>query len=170
MNKKDESVIPKGYYCHGKLVPKDGGGFDTPNLCPYWSCDPNKPEQENGYCSFLEKSDSDLNAEANARGGVIYKRKKDGTMERIEYRPNEVPFPFDKTSLLWDQCKECGINMEDDEEELIEVEDMDLPTIIFDSTDLKDMDDVFDKEWDELLDGVDDEEDEENEWENEGGQ
>ena len=47
---KDESIIPEGLYCytgHGK----------TFICCPYWSKRIDKPEQENGYCSFLEHGD-----------------------------------------------------------------------------------------------------------------
>ena len=39
-----------------------------------------QPEQENGYCSYLERGD----------------------------------WEADHLSLLWDQCKECGINMDDE--------------------------------------------------------
>lgn len=57
MSNKDEPVIPKGSYCYtwaGK--PQDG----KINPCPYWSSIINLPKQENGYCSFMEKSDRDL--------------------------------------------------------------------------------------------------------------
>jgi len=43
---KDKSVIPEGIYCHG-----------VNGVCPYWSSREDKPEQENGYCSFLEMGD-----------------------------------------------------------------------------------------------------------------
>lgn len=65
---KDTSVIPYGPYC-----------YDHKGLCPYWSSVPDAPQQEDGYCSFLEKGDIELNKE------------------------------FGGMSLLWDQCKECGI-------------------------------------------------------------
>ena len=68
---KDESIIPKGIYC-----------YDENRVCPYWNLKEFKPEQENGYCSFLEEGDWEME-------GV---------------------------SLLWDQCKECGVNMGEEDE------------------------------------------------------
>ena len=47
---KDESVIPEGFYCYT-------GWGDSFKPCPYWSRRENKPEQQNGYCSFLDRSD-----------------------------------------------------------------------------------------------------------------
>jgi len=38
--------IPKGIYC-----------YNENGVCPYWSIDSTKPEQENGYCAFLEVGD-----------------------------------------------------------------------------------------------------------------
>lgn len=63
-NEKDKSIIPVGQYC-----------YDENGICPYWDINGSKPEQENGYCGYLEKGDWEL----------------------------------DYFSLLWDQCKECGI-------------------------------------------------------------
>lgn len=37
--------IPRGVYCDG---------------CPYWRIDPARPEQENGYCLYLQKGDWDF--------------------------------------------------------------------------------------------------------------
>ena len=87
MNDKDKSVIPKGYYCDG---------------CPYYATMPDLPEQENGYCKFLGKSDWDLNEEL----GMVEGWRSDGT-----------PLPPVSAhelcmSLLWDGCKECNINMD----------------------------------------------------------
>ena len=50
----DESKIPPGDYCYVKLEQIEG----TPRLrclgmCPYWSRRDDRPEQENGYCSYL---------------------------------------------------------------------------------------------------------------------
>ena len=63
---KDTSIIPVGLYC-----------YNENGNCPYWSRNITRPEQENGYCSYLEKGDQEL------VGG-----------------------------LLWDQCKECYINID----------------------------------------------------------
>lgn len=83
--KKDKSLIPYGQYC-----------YSSNKLCPYWSIKNNLPEQMNGYCSYLEKSDRDLHNEY---------------IENIDNK--NIPFSL---SLLWDQCKECGINEEFDED------------------------------------------------------
>ena len=52
-------------------------------LCPFWECIPDRERMEDGYCHYLKKGDLEF-------------WEEDG---------------FD--SLLWDQCKECGINDED---------------------------------------------------------
>lgn len=39
---KDLSLIPKGIYC-----------YDENGICPYWPKRKDKPNMENGYCSFL---------------------------------------------------------------------------------------------------------------------
>ena len=44
---KDESIIPKGIYCHDADM----------KPCPYWSLDKAHEYQNNGYCSFLEDGD-----------------------------------------------------------------------------------------------------------------
>lgn len=58
-------------------IPEMGQTIKIPELerCPYWSRNPDKPYQENGYCSYLEQGDWEVEG----------------------------------LSLLWDQCKECGI-------------------------------------------------------------
>lgn len=68
MTEKDTSQIPNGLYCYEYV---DGKQVS----CPYWSKDPEEEEQCNGYCSYLELGDWEI----------------------------------DGLSLLWDQCKECGI-------------------------------------------------------------
>jgi hypothetical protein len=77
---KDTSIIPHGIYCYshtGNTVDIPGWGqVPETKVCPYWSVRDDQPEQENGYCAYLEVGDW------------------------------EVPW----ISLLWDQCKECGIN------------------------------------------------------------
>lgn len=92
---KDESLIPKGMYC-----------YDEKGKCPYWSRRDDLPSQENGYCSFLEKSDFDINEEM---GDIPWKNGK-GEIEKTT-EAHEIPM-----GLLWDQCKECGINEWTDEE------------------------------------------------------
>jgi len=63
-------VIPAGPYC-----------YDENGLCPYWSANPNKHEQERGYCSLLRRGD----------------------------------WQVEGLSLLWDQCKECNHNWDDED-------------------------------------------------------
>ena len=91
---KDITKIPRGIYC-GK--------------CSYLDTDENYDEQWNGYCHFLEQGDWDLDREGEITDG------KTGKII-IEEERNELPFCF---SLLWDGCKECCINMGDEDIELI---------------------------------------------------
>lgn len=90
---KDTSVIPKGPYCYTY----DENGEYKP--CPYHRYIPDRPSQYNGWCDFLEKGDIELEKE------MVFMNEK--TEE--ETPGNELPFPV---SLLWDGCKECGINDE----------------------------------------------------------
>lgn len=71
---KRNTEIPKGCYC-----------YDENGLCPHWEKRHDKPEQENGYCHYLQKGDWD--------------------------------FTF---GLLWDQCKECGVNLDEENEDEME--------------------------------------------------
>ena len=96
--KKDKTKIPKGFYCYtfkdNKRIP-----------CPYWVRMNDRPEQENGYCTYLEKGDWQINIEAelkDAKTGRTVKRKGE-----------PAPFPI---ALLWDMCKECGENEYTDKE------------------------------------------------------
>ena len=95
---KDESVIPKGPYCY-TLVGK--GNFQ---ICPYWRKIKDRSEQYDGWCDFLEYGDLEHEKE------MILKDMKTGE----ESKGDELPFPV---SLLFDQCKECHINDDYDEED-----------------------------------------------------
>jgi len=84
--------IPKGLYCH-----------DTKwRTCIHWQLIPNLPYQENGYCWLIDKSDWDINEEANPievtryENGIPHKSLEDSHIYRV--------------SLLWDKCKECNYN------------------------------------------------------------
>jgi hypothetical protein len=88
--KKTKKLIPKGYYC-----------YDKKGVCPYWLVDFNRPKQENGYCDYLRKSDWDLNEK---RGKMKWCDRKGKVVEIT--KPHEIP-----NSLLWDQVKECGVNI-----------------------------------------------------------
>lgn len=62
--KKILNNIPKGSYCYDY---RDGKEF----RCPHWSKDTSKPEQENGYCSYLGMGDWDLG------GGLLWDQVKE---------------------------------------------------------------------------------------------
>jgi len=58
MNKK---IIPHGPYCYERLDPKnDGKKLKIIGKCPYWTLRDDKPDQENGYCTYLKKGDWDI--------------------------------------------------------------------------------------------------------------
>ena len=90
MNMTEESdptkFIPHGIYC-----------YDERGKCPFWSIQQDKPNQRNGYCSFLKQGDWEV-------------RVPPGW---------PVDGPLSALSLLWDQCKNCGVNEDVDESELI---------------------------------------------------
>ena len=49
--------IPKGVYCYS-LIKNNSDSFKHKiKLCPYWSKDTSKDEQECGYCKWLELGD-----------------------------------------------------------------------------------------------------------------
>lgn len=55
------TVIPKGAYCYTILeVNRKTGSIKVEN-CPYWSIDPDKPEQKSGYCAYLGRGDWESN-------------------------------------------------------------------------------------------------------------
>lgn len=89
---KGTSVIPKGCYC-----------YDENGTCPYWDKIEGAPKQYNGYCWYLEQGDMEILAEDD------FTEQNTGEVRKGK----DLPFPV---SLLWDQCKECGIN--DDDESL----------------------------------------------------
>lgn len=95
---KDRNLIPVGPYCYDKY-----------GRCPYWRhrSTVDKVEvgdQDYGYCLFLELGDVEINKQ---------ERRSDQTGNISS--ADELGLPL---SLLWDQCKECGINDDwEDEEE-----------------------------------------------------
>jgi hypothetical protein len=106
MLKEPEKYIPQNTpYCHqGKHV------------CPFWDVKDDLPEQENGYCHYLGKSDYELNEEYNRQPIKVWSRETGKWVETITEKMFDLHFP---TSLLWDQCKECRISMDYDEEDFI---------------------------------------------------
>jgi len=51
--------IPKGTYCYTPIeAPSVKNGFKYKiKKCPFWSSNPDKDKQENGYCSYLKYGD-----------------------------------------------------------------------------------------------------------------
>lgn len=97
--RKDKKLIPFGYYCYdhienGKMI----------GICPYWSMRKNRPEQECGYCAYLNKGDWDINAEAVITPIYFVNGKK---IKGETLTGSAIPF---SVSLLFDMVKECGIN------------------------------------------------------------
>jgi len=92
--KKDTSVIPKGYYCYS--YDKNGNQVN----CPYWRVIKDRTEQENGWCDYLGEGDLEINQDT----------------EQYDPKTGEVSEPVIPVGLLWDQVKECNINMYSDEE------------------------------------------------------
>ena len=85
--------IPHGDYCYS-------GWRKTFKACKYWSRNDEYPEQDNGYCSYLELGDW-MDHPMNTWGGPDH------------------PCGQLHAGLLWDQVKACGINnrYEDDEKD-----------------------------------------------------
>ncbi|MGG1243130.1 hypothetical protein ABE187_09695 [Bacillus cabrialesii] len=70
-----KKLIPQGSYC-----------YNEDKLCPFWSVREDRSAYENGYCSYMEKGDWDINKESTP-----------------------------ETGLLWDQVKECGEKLDQDD-------------------------------------------------------
>jgi hypothetical protein len=94
-------LIPKGLYCYdivqGERV-----------YCPFYSVDKTRLVQENGYCSYLGKGDWDINEEC-PKVIEVQRGQGDGTYkkEMIERGRDTIYWGM---GLLWDACKECGVN------------------------------------------------------------
>jgi hypothetical protein len=93
-------VVPKGMYCY---TPKSFGYREdgTPSMqidpCPYWKRRGDWPEQSYGYCRLMKVGDMTPGRQSNGR--------RRGTM------------------LLWDQVKECDVNVEfPGDEDILEIE------------------------------------------------
>jgi len=92
---KGDSVIPSGSYC-----------YDENGICPYWDRDSDRPHQYDGYCWYVERGDLDLQKDMEFTN--------EDTGETV--KGEDMPIPV---SLLWDQCKECGVNDDDEDVDLI---------------------------------------------------
>lgn len=93
--------------------------------CPFWDSKKGEyPDQEDGYCHYLGKSDWDINEERQHTSYVVSFSKNKELEGKSVYEVFDGPLEIDpisgKTmhfgmSLLWDQCKECGVNTDDPE-------------------------------------------------------
>jgi hypothetical protein len=92
---KDKNKIPKGIYCDG---------------CSYLRILPCLPDQENGYCEYLGQSDYEINRMDDDKDFEV----SQGDTVRI-MKGRDLP----SSSLLWDGCKECGINSDFEEGDIV---------------------------------------------------
>lgn len=93
--KKNKKLIPKGWYCY---TLEEGQKFTNRKPCIYWKY----VSPYNAYCGYLEKDDIEL---AKAKQFIDVKTnnfKRTGKV-RVTMKVGG--------SLLFDQCKECNVNM-----------------------------------------------------------
>lgn len=86
--------IPHGDYCYFR---------NRSQKCHYWVRRKDWPEQADGYCRYLGWGDMDKNSDST----IIMESINLKTREVTRTPAPEMPFGI---SLLWDQCKECGVN------------------------------------------------------------
>jgi hypothetical protein len=99
---KGKSLIPKNdYYCYKRLQRTKDGKFKVIGQCPFWSINKDLPKQANGYCSYLGKLDVDIHMD-----NVIANPNNRWRDQKGKFAKD----PGTCSSLLWDRCKECGIN------------------------------------------------------------
>jgi hypothetical protein len=117
MNDKNIDIIPKGIYCYTfvdeePIIDEDGISHFKINSCPYWG---NK--DINGvkmpWCHYLNKGGWDN------RDYIPEERNK-----ILEYYNNDEKKMDEELCLmlLFDGCKECGINDFDDVDNDINIE------------------------------------------------
>lgn len=93
---KDTNIIPEGIYCYTGIK-YEKGVYHIKN-CPYYDKVENGGSQSDGYCHYLDISDDSLNKES------CFIDEKTGE----EFTAKELGLPIG--GLLWDSCKECGVN------------------------------------------------------------
>ena len=118
MNKRiKKKKIPHGTYCHGRLVRNNTGGVDAPEMCPFWK-----------YLGMtilhrdIAKADTIAKAYTDATGKLCPHRatctepcwQTPKTQCKIRNVQCTYVHVIDTTedTLLWDQCKICGIKDE----------------------------------------------------------
>lgn len=106
------AVIPKGWYCHGTFsgpVGADGVVPTTVGDCPFLFKIKGRPKQEDGYCVLLGTGDYEMNRRKHT-AVLTYRNPKTGKSKKkkVKFGPSNPSF----FSLLWDQCKECGLKID----------------------------------------------------------
>ena len=98
--KKDTSVIPKGCYCYEPSEGHNKYGIPNVKYCPYMTS-----KEYNGvlcpYCAYLEQGTVDCTDED-------FKKLVE------HFGSEEKVFEGLPLTLLFDSCKECGINDDDE--------------------------------------------------------
>lgn len=120
MFKNPEDYIPKKTcYCYTykpistwTSTARPHGEYD---MCPFWAKINFLPEQQNGYCHYLNKADIALNSKYNKESIIEYDKTGKNTGKSVA----EIFGEYFPSSLLWDQCKECGINEDYEPEDLM---------------------------------------------------
>jgi len=116
-----EKYIPYGYYCYEN---------NRNEPCPFWESKVGEyPHHEDGFCHYLGKSDWDLNEESTGQKIIFVHEDMDQsvvgqTMEEVFGDDEEIdPVSGKKihftSSLIWDQVKECEINMDEPDDTVI---------------------------------------------------
>lgn len=113
---KDKRKIPKGPYCHGKLI-RENGILREPFACPYW-------KHKKFYLkdviwviktNLKKMSLKELEDIYNSKNVFllffkIYKCEKKYGKYICTYC--NLKDTYQGNTLLWDECKECGIDDE----------------------------------------------------------
>lgn len=84
----DDTKIPEGFYCYSEQ-----------GLCPYYSHEVIALDVEIPYCLYLEKGDLT----------GLTEEEFDDILLETGLTADEL-FKEHPLDILWDQCKECGVN------------------------------------------------------------
>jgi len=106
LRKRPKDVVPRGCYCYTRRPERDTNRTIGVDTCPFWDIDEGRPAQENGYCHLLQAGDWE-----NREPSPLLYCSPEFTKETGLKAGDMVEGSF---GLVWDQCKECGVN---DEEE-----------------------------------------------------
>jgi len=111
MSVKDTSIIPKGDYCYTWIeVPSESNNYrGKTKQCPYYDC-MNINGVEFPWCNYLEQGG--IPNSDNWKGWDNYDSAEKVLIKHFgsEETMDEKLSLF----LLFDSCKECGVNLEDE--------------------------------------------------------